>query len=152
MIPAGSAITAIPKNDEIIVITLPVVVTGYISPYPTVVSDTVAQYKASKKLSKESGSIVKIIRADTRIYVIAIAQTASKESLDFLITVTIISKFLEYRNALNTLKTRNALANLNNLKSLKPLLIRIKDGRIETRSIMAIGENGYLMNDKADLL
>lgn len=48
IIPAGSATTAIPRNDEIIAIIRPTIVTGYISPYPTVVRDTVAQYTASK--------------------------------------------------------------------------------------------------------
>lgn len=48
IIPAGSATTAIPRNDEIIAIIRPTIVTGYISPYPTVVRETVAQYTASK--------------------------------------------------------------------------------------------------------
>ena len=43
IMPAGSATIAIPKTEEIIVIILPAIVTGYISPYPTVVKDTVAQ-------------------------------------------------------------------------------------------------------------
>ena len=40
---AGRAIIAMPKNEDIIVIILPTVETGYISPYPIVVRDTVAQ-------------------------------------------------------------------------------------------------------------
>lgn len=43
MMPAGSATIAIPNKEETMVITLPSVDTGYISPYPTVVNETVAQ-------------------------------------------------------------------------------------------------------------
>ena len=38
----------------------PAVVTGYISPYPTVVKDMVAQYIASKNVVNESLSTLKI--------------------------------------------------------------------------------------------
>ena len=48
IIPAGKATMAMPKTDDIMVIILPMVVMGYISPYPTVVKETVAQYTASK--------------------------------------------------------------------------------------------------------
>jgi len=63
----GRAITAIPKIDESIVKVLPTTVTGYKSPYPTVVSDTVAQYRALKKFLKVSGSTLYTIKADTKI-------------------------------------------------------------------------------------
>lgn len=48
IIPAGNATIAIPNKAEIIVITLPIIDTAYKSPYPTVVSEIVAQYIASK--------------------------------------------------------------------------------------------------------
>ncbi len=43
MIPAGRATIAIPIIEEIIVITLPNTEVANISPYPTVVSEMVAQ-------------------------------------------------------------------------------------------------------------
>ncbi len=43
IMPAGRAMTAIPKNEDNIAMTLPAVETGYRSPYPTVVRLTVAQ-------------------------------------------------------------------------------------------------------------
>lgn len=43
MMPAGSATIAIPNNEEIMVNICPIVETGYISPYPTVVREIVAQ-------------------------------------------------------------------------------------------------------------
>ena len=43
MIPAGSAIIAIPKNADIIPNNLPPTDVGYMSPYPTVVNEMVAQ-------------------------------------------------------------------------------------------------------------
>ena len=48
-IPLGKAITATPTKDEKIVINLPAVVSGEISPYPTVVREIAAKYNASKK-------------------------------------------------------------------------------------------------------
>ena len=44
------------NTEETMVIILPIVVIGYKSPYPTVVSDIVAQYTASKNVLKVSGS------------------------------------------------------------------------------------------------
>ena len=58
---------AIPKNEESIAIVLPITVTGYISPYPTVVSDTVDQYTASKKELKVSGSTLNTTNAEIRM-------------------------------------------------------------------------------------
>ena len=43
MTPEGRAMIAMPKTEEIMVTILPIVVTGYISPYPTVVREMVAQ-------------------------------------------------------------------------------------------------------------
>ncbi len=68
IIPEGNATIAIPTKEESIAIILPTVVTAYISPYPTVVSETVAQYSASKKVLKVSGSTLKMISAVVRIY------------------------------------------------------------------------------------
>ncbi len=82
MIPAGRATMAIPNKEDTIVMTLPNVETGYISPYPTVVSETVAQYMASKKDSNESGSTLKMINAEINMYPAAKAQTDISESLE----------------------------------------------------------------------
>lgn len=54
IMPAGSATIAIPNKDDSIVSNFPNVLTAYISPYPTVVKEIVAQYIASKKLSNLS--------------------------------------------------------------------------------------------------
>ena len=43
IIPEGNAIIAMPNIDDTIVTIRPIVVTGYISPYPMVVKETVAQ-------------------------------------------------------------------------------------------------------------
>ena len=65
--PAGKATIAIPNRDEIMVMILPIVEVAYISPYPTVVSEMVAQYTASKKLLNVPGSALKMTSADIRI-------------------------------------------------------------------------------------
>jgi hypothetical protein len=67
IIPEGSAITATPTSADIIVTNLPAGVIGEISPYPIVVIDIVAQYKASKKLLNKFGSIWKMNNADETI-------------------------------------------------------------------------------------
>ena len=57
--------------------------------------------------------------------------------------------FFEYLNALNTLKTLNVLNNLNIFNSLYPLAITVSEGKIDNKSIIAITENGYKINDLA---
>lgn len=76
--------------------------------------------------------------------------TAMSDSFDLFITDIMISKLLEYLKARRALSTRRALAILSKRSNLNPLLIRTNDGNIEMRSIMAIGENGYLTNDNTD--
>ena len=71
IIPAGNATIAIPMKEETIVIILPNVVIGQMSPYPTVVREIVAQQIASKKVWKLSGSTLKITKAQTIIQPIA---------------------------------------------------------------------------------
>lgn len=71
IIPAGNATIAIPMKEETMVIILPNVVTGQMSPYPTVVREIVAQQIASKKVWKLSGSTLKITKAQTIIQPIA---------------------------------------------------------------------------------
>ena len=56
-IPAGRATIAIPNKAETIVIIFPATETAYMSPYPTVVRDTVAQYTASKKVGNTPYSL-----------------------------------------------------------------------------------------------
>ena len=67
MIPVGRAMTAIPTRAEIMVMTLPAVVTGDMSPYPIVVIEIVAQYKASRKLLKRDASSWKISMAEIKM-------------------------------------------------------------------------------------
>ena len=62
-----------------IVKVLPTTVTGYKSPYPTVVSDTVAQYRALKKFLKVSGSTLYTIKADTKNIADSNAENNSKK-------------------------------------------------------------------------
>jgi len=62
--PEGNATIAIPKREEIMLMTFPPLVIGYMSPYPTVVKAVVAQYIASKKLLKLPGSIENINSAE----------------------------------------------------------------------------------------
>lgn len=72
--------------------------------------------------------------------------TASRASLELLITLAIIRMLFEYLKALNirnTLKVRNIL---NNLKSFKPLFTAANDGMVDIRSTIAKGVNGYLKN------
>lgn len=86
IIPEGKAIIAIPNTDDILVTILPATVTGYISPYPTVVNETVTQYIASKNSLNESGSTVNITKAETITYPIANVQTAHNDLLELLNT------------------------------------------------------------------
>ena len=53
---------------------------------------------------------------------------------------------------LNARKTFNVRNNLNNLKSLKLLFNMVIDGKMESRSITAIGVNGYIKKDNIDFL
>ncbi len=57
---------------------------------------------------------------------------------------------MEYRNSLKERNTRSARSILKIRRILKPRLITASDGRIETKSTIAIGENGYLKNDLVD--
>ena len=93
--PAGSATIAMPNIDDTIVTRRPRVETGYISPYPTVVNETVAQYIASKNEPNESGSTLNTIIADMRIYPIASAPTENKEFLEERRTPPIIINVFE---------------------------------------------------------
>ena len=77
MMPAGSAITAMPNSDEAMEMNFPRSVTGYTSPYPTVVSAVVAQYSASKKLSNVLGSFTNMTSPLTKMYMSATASTDS---------------------------------------------------------------------------
>ena len=79
--PAGSAITATPNSDDTIDTALPASVVGVISPYPTVVSAVVAQYRASKKLPNICGSFTNIMSALTKMYTSAMASTESSVRL-----------------------------------------------------------------------
>lgn len=54
---------------------------------------------------------------------------------------------LEYLITSNTLKTLNVLNNLNTFRILNASLTAIIDGSIESKSIIAIGVNGYKRKD-----
>lgn len=57
----------------------------------------------------------------------------------FFRTSTIVLILLEYLTNLNIRKVR---INLNNLNSLNPEFRIVTDGKIDNKSIIAIGENG----------
>jgi hypothetical protein len=139
IMPDGRATIAIPTNEESIVTTRPMVDTGYMSPYPIVVRLTVAQYIAEKKLSKVSGSTLKIINAHITIYAAAKTHTAKSGSFCFFITLEITVMLLEYLTILNTLNVRS---NLKIFKILNPDAIMVNVGSMAKRSIIAIGVKG----------
>lgn len=139
MIPDGSAIIAIPKTDETMLTAFPISETGYISPYPIVVNAVVDQYTASKKDLKVLGSTLNIINADNIMYPIANKKTAVNISDLFRMTLTIKAKSSEYLSVLKSLRVLNTL---KILKSLKVELIKVIDGKIDNRSIIANGVNG----------
>ena len=86
------------------------------------------------------------------MYATARVPTAINDSFERFRTFTIISTLLEYLNALKTRNTLNAFIILKILRTLNPLFITVNDGRIEIKSIIAIKENGYLINELADFL
>ena len=57
----------------------------------------------------------------------------------------------EYLNALNTLNTLNVLKILKSLNNLNPLLNKVNAGRMDTKSMIAQGVNGYLTKEEAPL-
>ena len=75
------------------------------------VSDTVAQYIASKKELKDSGSTLKITSAEMIMYATASEQTARRDSFDFLKTETIILTLFEYLNILKIYLKNSDLIN-----------------------------------------
>ena len=83
--------------------------------------------------------------AEVKMYATVIVPTAISDSFDLLMTAIMISKFVEYLNILNTLNTLRALASLTSLSSPKPLLITIKCGNIDNRSMIARSVKGYLI-------
>ena len=92
---------------------------------------------------------MKTISAEIIIYIPAKTLTAINGSLDSDTTFLSIRILFEYLSALNTLATLKALKSLNKRSTLNPLLIKATDGRIDSKSIIAIKENGYLKNDDA---
>ena len=105
--------------------TCPIVVVAYMSPYPIVVSETVAQYTASKNVLNVSGSTLNISNAVIRIYPTANTHTMYKASFCFLNTFSIIFIFFEYLNVLNT------------LNSLETRGIRTPDQNVNLSSVYA---------------
>ena len=77
-----------------------------------------------------------------KTYAIAIVATAARVFFSFFKTFVIIAKLFEYRKNFKALKTLNARKSLNNFNSLNPLFKIVKEGKIETRSIIAIGVIG----------
>lgn len=55
--------------------------------------------------------------------------------------------FFEYLNDLNTRNTRKVLNSLNIFNNFKLLFTIIRDGKIDSKSTIAINENGYITND-----
>ena len=140
--PAGRATIAIPKNEDIIAIDRPIVVIGYKSPYPTVVRDTVAQYTASKYVSKDCGSTLKIISVVTRIYATAKLPTASNDSLEFFSTFANILSDFEYLTNFTTRITRTIRTRRATLNNFKVELKNVNDGSMDSKSTIAIGDKG----------
>jgi hypothetical protein len=101
-----------------------------------------------KNESKVSGSTLNMISDETNIYPAASIHTAISESRDFLSTLPIISRLFEYRITLNTRTTRNARIIRRIRKTFKPWFSIVTDGRIDTKSIIAIAVNGYWINGK----
>ena len=59
----------------------------------------------------------------------------------------IIEILFEYLTTLNTLNTLSVLNSLSTLNIRKAPFTASKDGRIESKSIIAIGVKGYITND-----
>lgn len=128
-----------PIKVDIMLTIFPISDVGYISPYPTVVSETVAQYTASKKFPNVDGSTWNTISAVTNMYDRARAPTVSRASFFFFRTFTIMLMFFEY---LKNLNTRNAFKSLKIRNTFKALFTFTTDGNIDSRSMIAIGRNG----------
>lgn len=142
--PAGSATMAIPKNEDNIAMVLPITVTGYISPYPTVVSETVDQYTASKNVLKDSGSMVNTTNAEMIIYPTAREPTAVRAFLELFNTSIMVLMPLEYLNILTIRNTFNISIKEEYFTS--PIKGHSK-AIMDIRSIMDINLKGYLTKD-----
>jgi len=86
------------------------------------------------------------------MYATAIVATADKTFFCFLNTLAIISKLFEYLKNLNARKTFKVLNNLNNFSNLRLLFNNVIEGKIEIKSIIAIGVIGYTKKETVDLL
>ena len=134
--PAGSATIPMLENAEITANTLPSAVTGYTSPYPTVVNAAAAHQtlliiepKASGCCSA-SNKYIKVDDIKSTVEEIAIANKSSCFLSD--IASKTFFKAVEYLPILITL---NNLINLNNLSKKVSLTPEIKKGRIAIKSI-----------------
>ena len=87
----------------------------------------------------------KIINAEINIYAAASAHTAIRDSFEAFITFFMILKLFEYRIIRNTFSTFIARIKRRIRNALKLLLRADMDGNIESKSIIAIAENGYLV-------
>ena len=117
------------------------------------VISTSGKSKSKKKKNQEAmNSTLKMINAEINMYPAAKAQTDISESLEDRSTLPIIAKLLEYRMALNTRITRIALSIRNTRNTLNPLFTSVNDGRMDSKSITAMGESGYLIKDQASCL
>ena len=73
------------------------------------------------------------------------------DDIEYLRSKKIFSEgFLEYLKNLKALKTFNVLNNLKSFNNLKLLFNTVNDGKIEIKSIIAIGVSGYIKNEATD--
>lgn len=95
---------------------------------------------------------MKIIKADIRIYPTAKPPTIKRDFLDLLITLLNTPIDLEYLINLSTLKNFKSLINLVIFSAINAELKIEIDGKIESKSMIAMGENGYRKKDIIDFL
>jgi hypothetical protein len=62
-----------------------------------------------------------------------------------------ISKLVEYLKNLKARKTLKALNNLNTFNNFQPLFKMVKEGKMDNKSMTAIGVIGYKKKETADL-
>ena len=76
--------------------------------------------------------------------------TADKIFFCFLNTFTMTLKLLEYLKNLKARKTFKVLNSRKILSKRKPLFRGVNDGKMDSRSMIAIGVIGYTRNDLTD--
>lgn len=85
---------------------------------------------------------MKTTSAEISTYANASEPTASSGVRCFSMTLTMILMLFEYRNIFRARNTRSVRSSRRSFKSRKPEARPVKDGRIDTRSISAMGVTG----------